>query len=356
MRFQLTDEQRDLQRGIRELLAARFDREALRAAVDASPAVTPDTPPDPPSNPPSNPPSDTSSGTPSDTSAGQGARHVWAALGEAGFFSLRLAESDGGVGLALAEAVLVHEEAGRVLLPGPLVVSQLAAGLVKGAAEGAALVTCVDLGDPADRAGLVGPGRTAPLVAHADAADSVLVLDGDTVGVLPAASLNAEPVRSVDPLTPLHRVRTLPAGTPVDAGAALLRREAALLTAAQQLGSACRTLDMAVRYAREREQFGRPIGGFQAVQHLCAEMLVRAELARAAVYAGAATGMAVDVAAAKLLADEAAVRNARDCLQVYGGMGFTWEADVHLYLKRAWVRAAQWQTAEQTEELLAEAL
>ncbi|MCP3821913.1 acyl-CoA dehydrogenase family protein [Streptomyces sp. A3M-1-3] len=319
MHFQLTDDQRDLRRGIRELLAARFGREALRAAVDSPPA---------------------------------GLRYMWTVLAEAGFFSLRLAESDGGVGLGMAEAVLVHEEAGRVLLPGPLVVSQLAAGLVKGAAEGTAVVTAVDLAR--------GPGQAGPLVAHADAADSVLVLYGDTVRVLPAASLDAEPLRSVDPLTPLHLVRRtpLPAGGPVaaGAGAARLRREAALLTAAQQVGSASGTLDMAVRYAREREQFGQPIGGFQAVKHLCAQMLVRAEPARTAVYAAAVTGTATDIAVAKLLADEAAVRNARDCLQVYGGMGFTWEADVHLHLKRAWVRAREWQTAQEAEELLAEAI
>ena len=102
---------------------------------------------------------------------------------------------------------------------------------------------------------------------------------------------------------------------------------------------------MAVQHAGGREQFGRPIGAFQAVKHLCAQMLVRAEMARGAVYAAAVTADPVDIAAAKLLADEAAVRNARDCLQVHGGMGFTWEAEVHLHLKRAWVRAGQWQTA-----------
>jgi alkylation response protein AidB-like acyl-CoA dehydrogenase len=137
---------------------------------------------------------------------------------------------------------------------------------------------------------------------------------------------------------------------------ARLRREGALLTAAEQVGSAARTTELAVRYAREREQFGRPIGSFQAVKHLCAEMLVRAELARVAVYAAALTGDPLDCAAAKLLADEAAVHNARDCVQVHGGMGFTWETDVHLHLKRAWVRARQWQDATDAEERLAAGL
>lgn len=92
------------------------------------------------------------------------------------------------------------------------------------------------------------------------------------------------------------------------------------------------------------------------MKHLCAQMLVRTEVARSAVYAAAVTGDVLEIAGAKLLADEAAVRNARDCLQVHGGMGFTWEADVHLHLKRAWVRAGLGRSAAQAEEELAAAL
>ncbi|MFJ6634480.1 acyl-CoA dehydrogenase family protein [Streptomyces sp. NPDC091376] len=283
MHFQPTEDQRALRTGVRELLEARFGREALRA-----------------------------SGARLD-------RELWRELGEAGFFALRLPESEGGVGLGLPEAVLAFEEAGRVLLPGPLVATHLAAGTVAGAATGESVVTRVDGG----------------LVAWLEEADVVL---GDAA--------DAVPVRSVDPLTPLHRVAAGERPGP----------EAVLLTAAEQLGSAARTTELAVRYAKEREQFGRPIGGFQAVKHLCAQMLVRTELARAAVYAAAVTGDPVETAGAKLLADEAAAQGARDCLQVYGGMGFTWEADVHLHLKRAWVRAELGQPAAQAEELLAAAL
>lgn len=161
---------------------------------------------------------------------------------------------------------------------------------------------------------------------------------------------------SVDPLTPLACVLDLPHAEPVAVDVPRLRREAALLTAAQQLGSAVRTVEMAAGYAREREQFGAPIGSFQAVKQLCAQMLVRAEMARSAVYAAAVTERALDITGAKLLADEAAVRNARDCLQVHGGMGFTWEADVHLHLKRAWWHAERWETAGEAEELLAAGL
>ncbi|MFB9534954.1 MULTISPECIES: acyl-CoA dehydrogenase family protein [Streptomyces] len=285
MRFRLTDDQRALRDGVRQLLARRFDAEALRAAV-----------------------------------RGQGRldRVLWRALGDAGFFALRLPEADGGVGLGLPEAVLVFEEAGRALLPGPLAATHLAAGAVPGAATGETVVTAVD-------------GGLAEWLAEAD------VVRGDTAG--------AAPLRSLDPLTPLHRV---PGGA-----AAAPDPVAVLLTAAEQLGTAGRVCELAAQHARAREQFGRPIGAFQAVAHLCAGMLVRAETARAAVYAAAVTADPADIAAARLLADEAAVRGARDCLQVHGGMGFTWESEVHLHLKRAWVRTQRAGGITESEELLA---
>ncbi|MFJ6391359.1 acyl-CoA dehydrogenase family protein [Streptomyces sp. NPDC091972] len=285
MRFQLTDDQLVLRDAVRGLLARHFHRDALRAAV-REPRLD---------------------------------RVLWRALGAAGFFSLRVPESDGGVGLGLPEAVLAFEEAGRVLLPGPLAATHLAAGVVDGAAEGEVVVTGVD------RDGLV---------EWLDEAD---VVRGDAVG--------AVALRSVDPLTPLHRV---PGARP-----AAVDPVGVLLTAAEQLGTAARLGELAVQHARTRQQFGQPIGAFQAVKHLCAQMLVRTETARAAVYAAAVTADPMDIAAARLLADEAAERGARDCLQVHGGMGFTWEGEVHLHLKRAWVRARRAGGGAESEESLA---
>ncbi|MFF5534164.1 acyl-CoA dehydrogenase family protein [Streptomyces cinerochromogenes] len=361
MRFQLTDDQVALRAGVRELLERCFGREALRAAVDAP---------------------------------GRLDRALWRTLGEAGFFALRLPEADGGVGLGLPEAVLAFEEAGRALLPGPLLATHLAAGTVPGAASGETVVAAAD----------------GELVEWLDAAD---VVRGDASG--------AVALRSVDPLTPLHRLTgpsgsgvappdpaAVPAGpvagppdtvaappgpvaglpdpvsvpsvpvaaspdpvavvpepvavpldpvaVPPDPVAASPDPVAVLLTAAEQLGTAGRVCELAVQHARAREQFGRPIGAFQAVQHLCADLLVRAETARAAVYAAAVTADPADIAAARLLADEAAVQGARDCLQVHGGMGFTWDADVHLHLKRAWVRARRAGGSAYGAELLAAAL
>ncbi|MEU8521521.1 acyl-CoA dehydrogenase family protein [Streptomyces sp. NBC_01216] len=308
MDFRLTDDQKALKAGVREMLTARFGPDALRAAV----------------------------------ASGRLDRALWRDLGELGFFALRLPEESGGVGLGPPEAVLVFEEAGRALLPGPLVATHLAAGEVPGAAEGKTVVTA--------------PG--GPFVEWLDEAD---VVRGDTSG--------AAPVRSVDPLTPLHRLPDTAAPAAWRTGAAGVREGApagpvsepavalgALLTAAEQLGSAGRTTEAAVRHARARQQFGRPVGAFQAVKHLCAEMLVRTEVARAAVYAAAVTGDPVEIAGAKLLADEAAVGCARDCLQVHGGMGFTWEAEVHLHLKRAWVRAERWIPRTLAEEVEAACL
>ncbi|MFF4032080.1 acyl-CoA dehydrogenase family protein [Streptomyces sviceus] len=285
MRFQLTDDQLALRDGVRGMLARRFDGEALRAAVD-SPGLD---------------------------------RGLWRELGAAGFFSLRVPEADGGVGLGLPEAVLVFEEAGRALLTGPLVATHLAAGVVDGAAEGEVVVADVD------------PGGLVEWLEEAD------VVRGEAAG--------AVPLTSVDPLTPLHRApgARARAADPV----------AVLLTAAEQLGTATRVGELAVQHARTREQFGQPIGAFQAVKHLCAQMLVRAETARAAVYAAAVTADPVDIATARLLADEAAERGARDCVQVHGGMGFTWECEVQLHLKRAWVRARRGGGGVESEESLA---
>ncbi|MFD4319217.1 acyl-CoA dehydrogenase family protein [Streptomyces sp. NPDC058548] len=308
MDFRLTEDQIALRRGVRDLLEGRFDREALRAAVDAASLD----------------------------------RGLWRELGDAGFFALRLPEGEGGVGLGLPEAVLVFEEVGRVLLPGPLVATHVAAGSVPGAAEGAVVVTSVGEG----------------LVPWLDEAEVVL---GDVTG--------AVPMRSVDPLTPLHRVpgngrcahpypppRTPSRGDPHAERMPTTALQEVLLTAAEQVGSAGRTTELAVSYAQTREQFGQVVGGFQAVKHLCAGMLVRTELARAAVRAASLTVDPVEIAGAKLLADEAAIGNARDCLQVHGGMGFTWEADVHLHLKRAWVRAELRLPAARAEEAVAAGL
>jgi alkylation response protein AidB-like acyl-CoA dehydrogenase len=247
----------------------------------------------------------------------------------------------------------VFEELGAALVPGPLVPGILAAGLVAGAADGDAIVTMLDTATP------------VPLVEHAGIATHVVAVDAGGLFLRPAAEVAAMPIETpLDPLTPVAVVadgrepRGERIGTAADAAA--WRQRGTVLTAALQVGIAQGGLDLAVRYAKERVQFGRVIGGFQAVKHLLAESLVRVELARAAVLSAAVTagdpgsGDPAEAAAmAKVLADEAATAGGRTCVQVHGGMGFTWEVLAHLYLKRAWVHEMAFGTADEHAAFLA---
>jgi alkylation response protein AidB-like acyl-CoA dehydrogenase len=284
--FDLTDDQEALRDGIRAVCVGRFTVERVRGGFD---------------------------------------RSMWDELAETGVFSL-LAD-----GFGWADAAIAFEELGRAVVPGPLVWGVLAHGVVGGVVGG--------LERPAD-----GPA----MVEHPDMIDALLVLDdGGAARVDPTSFADAERLDwPLDFLTPVARVPSLPAGEPVADGAtvAAWRRQGAVLTAAFQSGMAARCVEMATEYSLARKQFDRPIGSFQAVKHLLADAVVLAEVARTAVHAAAVTLDDSDVgdvdravAGAKLLAGEAALKNAKTSLQVHGGMGFTWEVDVHLYLKRAWV-------------------
>jgi alkylation response protein AidB-like acyl-CoA dehydrogenase len=309
LNFDLGPDELALRDGIRELCFGRFPMERVRRGFD---------------------------------------RSMWTELGEAGVFSLRLAEAEGGVGLGMTEAVIVFEELGRALVPGPVVATHLAAGLVDGAASGERVVTLIERGDS--------------LIEFGAESDSVLVLEEETVELSESRSAG-QSVPSLDPLTPiLSNSADLSVTTPTDARAEHLRREGALLTAALSSGIASKLVDLAVGYANERQQFDRPIGSFQAVKHMCADMFVRAEVARASVDAA---GVLMDeddpdvvnaVPTAKLLASEAAIANGKTCVQVHGGMGFTWEVDVHLYLKRAVVLATHFGNVDAHAESMAGAL
>ena len=173
-------------------------------------------------------------------------------------------------------------------------------------------------------------------------------------------AVDAEPSPwPLDPCTPVARADDLPAGTPL-AQELAWDLPGATLTAAFQLGLADRLTELAVDYAKERVQFDRPIGGFQAIKHMLADMLTRTEVARAAVYsAGAVLDEESDpntrprlVYGAKVVAGDAAIANGKVATQVFGGMGFTWEVDVHLYLKRAWVLDTHFESSDRNAELV----
>jgi alkylation response protein AidB-like acyl-CoA dehydrogenase len=273
-------------------------------------------------------------------------RSRWRDLGDLGVFGI------GPDGLGWADAVLVFEQLGRALVPGPLVATALAAGRVDGAATGERVV------------GLVERDDGSPwLIEYLAVLDDLLVLDEDGVWLVDPADVRGDRVPPLDPLVPVARVDALPTGSRVaDAvESRAWRVRGAALTAALQLGVAAGASDLATAYAKERRQFDKPIGQFQAVKHLCADMVSRVEVCRAIVYYA---GVCLDdpdvgtvdraVAAARVLAVTASGDNARDCIQVHGGMGYTWEVDAHLFAKRAYVLATAFGAVEEHEEALAD--
>lgn len=268
-------------------------------------------------------------------SGGRLDRAGWTDLADLGVFSLMAAVSHGGTGLGVVEAAIVFEQLGYHLVPGPLVWSALAALVVEPAGHGEVVA--------GGTAGTVGPF----FVEHPDDLDMVVALRRSGVFRIDRAELGAATRHdALDPHNAVGSFASLPPGTQVgDAGTAeRLVRIGTVLCAAMQLGIAHAALDVAVGYSLEREQFGVPIGSFQALKHIMADMYVRVGLARSATYAAA--GVLDDpvvghtersVSAAKLLAGEAATDNARASVQVLGGMGFTWDMAPNFLLKRAWV-------------------
>jgi alkylation response protein AidB-like acyl-CoA dehydrogenase len=272
-------------------------------------------------------------------------RKLFRELADVGVFSLCLPEDRGGLARPFADAVLVFEELGRALLPGPALWTHLAARFIDGAEGGDLVVGGIEA--------KAGPA----LVEHAERLDVLLVLRDDRIERVDARSLATKSIETpLDPLTPVSLADPAPAGERIGGpeDASRLRREATALAAAQLLGIAGATLTLAVEYAKVREQFDRPIGSFQAIKHILADMFVRLEVARAAVYAAGATidtpevgDLGRAVATAKLKAADAAILNARACIQVHGGMGYTWEIPAHYYLKRAWVLESSFGTREE---------
>jgi alkylation response protein AidB-like acyl-CoA dehydrogenase len=205
------------------------------------------------------------------------------------------------------------------------------------------------------------------IAEHWESATHLVVVDDEGLYLSATARCSAVPVdRPLDPLTPLSVV-TLPDGLGErigsSAAAARWRARGTLLTSSLQVGVAQGALELAVRYATERVQFDRVIGSFQAVKHLLAESLVKVDVARAAAVVAALETDDPEIAdadeaisAAKVLADRAATEGGRCCVQVHGGMGFTWEVLAHLYLKRAWVLATSFGSADAHAMRLAAAI
>jgi alkylation response protein AidB-like acyl-CoA dehydrogenase len=258
---------------------------------------------------------------------------AWPDLAALGLFGLALPESVGGLGNPLADLAVAVEAAAELLAPGPVLSTltaaialarvpdhPLAAKLLPGIADGGTAV--------AVHCGPVALGESGPL----------LVRDGDDWALTEAAIDPADPVdlgrplgfAQFDPIADDQRLGPLP-----------VEDILATLAAAEAAGIADWCLRTAVEYAKVRTQFGQPIGAFQAVKHLCVEMLCRSERAAAVAWDAARAydqepaEFPLAAAAAAAIAIDAAVDNAKDCIQVLGGIGFTWEHDAHRYLRRA---------------------
>jgi alkylation response protein AidB-like acyl-CoA dehydrogenase len=362
--FDLNDEQQQIKRTAKEFLASRYKPERIREL------------------------SETENGFEDSD---------WTEMAELGWPGLALPEEHGGQGLGIVELAAVFEEMGFALAPSPLL-SNTIAGLALAicgsdeqkseflaplaAGEKRGTVALFDADSPAaigeftmeareSDGGVVLDGEKV-LVMDAGAADFMLVAtadgrrhivergqDGVTVTAEPSIDLTRKVFAVELDGVEVAGERTLPAEQS-DYLPVLWRACVAL--SAELTGIAQRTLEMAVDYAQERQQFGRPIGAYQAVSHRCAQMLLETEGARSATYYAAWTADAepeslpLAASMAKAYASDAGWRVADDSLQVHGGIGFTWEHDLHLWLKRARADAAMLGDAHWHRERVAEAV
>lgn len=287
---------------------------------------------------------------------------LWNAMVEQGWTGVELATADGGLGLGPVEVAVLLEEIGRHAAPAPFQSTVLALGALARAGRrgpvaallGGDAIGCVAWSSRPDavRAERAGTewrltGRPDPTPYAPSASVALVVAATDGVPALFEIDLGAGGAPRREPA--MDRTRELGwlrfEGTPAvhlggpDAVDALVDR-GAVYASAEMLGGASRVMDMAVEHAKERVQFGRPIGSFQAVKHRCADMLVDVEGMRSTVYwaawcIGADDDASVAASTAKVWCSDASKRVMASALQVHGGIGFTWEHDLHLFLKRA---------------------
>jgi alkylation response protein AidB-like acyl-CoA dehydrogenase len=314
--FELSDDQVALRDAARSLLDGRSSPTQVRAVVDAGGGID---------------------------------DALWSAMVEQGWTALAVPESAGGLGFGIVELALLLEEVGAHVAPAPILQQALAldalvsgdgpADLIEALVSGEAVGTVAF--KPVSVSGRRLTGRPEPVI-HAPAARILVVRADDALWAVDGITSSAEPA--------MDRTRSLGWVTLDGATAVRLGGEeaverfvdlGALGHSAELLGASARVLDLAVEYAKERVQFGRPIGSFQAVKHRCADMLVDVEGMRSAVYHAAwALGAgdpdrSVAASTAKTWCSDASRRVMASGLQVHGGIGFTWEHDLHLYVKRA---------------------
>jgi alkylation response protein AidB-like acyl-CoA dehydrogenase len=326
MNFDFSDDQQAIKRTAKDLLADRFKLERVRELAEA----------------------------------GTYDEDAWKELCELGWPGIFIDEQYGGQGLGIVELIILMEELGYTLAPVPFL-SNAAAGLMIQAAgsdeQKQRWLPGIASGEARGAAGLVR-GDEAKLVPDGESAEVIVLCADGGVSVVERSAADVEPVATMDSTRRYARVRAgggepLPGEVGPGVGAGLLAVSAELTGVAQ------RAMEMAVEYARDRKQFGRPIGAYQAVSHRCAQMLLETEGARSATYYGAWTADAqpeeLELAAsmAKAYSSDAGWRVCSSSLQVHGGIGFTWEHDLHFFLKRAKVDALLWGSASEHRERVA---
>jgi alkylation response protein AidB-like acyl-CoA dehydrogenase len=320
MDFGLSEDQREIQRTARELLAARARPERVREHAES----------------------------------GQPDAELWSELAELGWPGIATAERYGGGGLGAVELAILCEELGRTLAPVPFLPSVLAATLIERAGSPEQCerrLPALARGEVAGAVGIV-LGGVVELAIGAPGAQTLVLVEvapsGDaTARVLDAAEVEIEPLDAIDPTRPAGRVRAAAhAGEPLAGDVAAALDRALVAVAAELVGVCARALEMTVAYVKERRQFGVPVGAYQAVSHRCAQMLLDTERARSATAFAAWTAdaepqrLAEAAAIAKATASQAGREVTASAIQAHGGIGFTWEADVHWLYKRAQLDAA----------------
>jgi alkylation response protein AidB-like acyl-CoA dehydrogenase len=328
MNFDFSDDQQAIKRTAKDLLAARFNAERVRELAEG----------------------------------GKYDEEAWKEICELGWPGIFIGEEHGGQGLGAVELIILLEELGYSLAPLPFL-SNAAAGLVLQHAgsdeQRERWLPGIASGEARGTVGVVKNGE-APLVPDADSADViVLVEDGDTGSIVEASAADVEALDTIEATRRFARVRA-DGGEPLGgAPRAGMDRVAAGL-AAELVGVAQRTMEMAVDYARERQQFGRPIGSYQAVSHQCAQMLIQTESARSTTYWAAWCAdsepetLPLASSMAKAYASDAGWNVTASALQVLGGIGFTWEHDLHFFLKRAKADGQLYGTARDHRDRVAE--
>jgi alkylation response protein AidB-like acyl-CoA dehydrogenase len=316
MDFGLSDDQREIQRTARELLSERAKPERVREHAEAGRTDT----------------------------------ELWRELSELGWPGIALAEEHGGQGLGRIELSILCEELGRSLAPVPFLPSVLAATLIEHAGSPDARERWLPGLASGELKGALGSASEGPadLVIGAADADVIVLVEDETSGrVLATEQAEVTPVASIDPTRSAARVSGADDTGDALTGDVSAGVDRALVAISSELVGVCeRALEMTVAYVKDRKQFGVPVGSYQAVSHRCAQMLLETEKARstAAFAAWAADADAVRLpegaAMAKAAASDAGREVTASAIQAHGGIGFTWEADVHWLYKRAQIDAA----------------